>query len=272
MPGGLRHDDAFDTRDGPRLVERITSQTVAHCQRSHLAQVVARDRINALIGGQCPCGAQEGQFSAQPVRTQSDAESRAIRHDIFRGLHRGKRCARVQDCGADLCILGLPMRHERVVVPFERIAATNDLDPLLDVHRGTHLDGQAEAVQQLGTKLSFLRVPRSDEHEARGMADRKTFAFDGIDPGFGHIEQKIDNVIFQQVDLVDVEVSAVGPRQKTGFEGFLAMGEHTLDVEGAGNPVFGHAKGQVHHRRPAFHEFFRIRCRPRRGSLRALPR
>ena len=46
-------------------------------------------------------------------------------------------------------------------------AAADDLDPFVDVRRRTHLDRQAEPVQQLRPQLAFLGVPGADKHEAR---------------------------------------------------------------------------------------------------------
>lgn len=58
--------------------------------------------------------------------------------------------------------------------------------------------------------LAFLGVAGADEDEARGVADRQAFAFDHVFAGDRHVEQQVDDVILQQVDLVDIEIAAIG--------------------------------------------------------------
>ena len=45
------------------------------------------------------------------------------------------------------------------------------------------------------------------------MADGEALAFDRIDAGLGDVEQEVDDMILQKVDLVDIEIAAVGAGQ-----------------------------------------------------------
>ena len=77
-------------------------------------------------------------------------------------------------------------------------------------------DGQAEAIEQLRTQLAFLRVHRAHQHEARGVLVRDAVALDHVDAAGGGVEQRIDQRIGQQVDLVDVQHALVRARQQAG--------------------------------------------------------
>src|SRR6185436_12588960 len=61
----------------------------------------------------------------------------------------------------------------------------------------------------------------------------------------GGIQQDIDQVVGQQVDLVDVEDSAVCGGQQTGLEGADAFGQCLFQVEGSDYPVLGGTHRQL---------------------------
>jgi hypothetical protein len=80
------------------------------------------------------------------------------------------------------------------------------------------------------------------------MADAEALSFDHILAGGSHIEQQVDQVILQQVDLIDIEKTAMCASQKTRLEGFLAMGQRPFNIERADHAVLGRTKRQVDHR------------------------
>ena len=55
-------------------------------------------------------------------------------------------------------------------------------------------------------------------------------------------------MIFKQVHLIDVEKSAVGPRQQARLERFLAARQRALQIERADHAVLRRAKRQIDHR------------------------
>ena len=77
---------------------------------------------------------------------------------------------------------------------------------------------QAEAVNELRTKLSFFRVAGADQHEARGMLNGNTFALDEVSSGDGDIKQQINQVIFEEIHFVNIEEAAIGAREQSGFK------------------------------------------------------
>ena len=75
-------------------------------------------------------------------------------------------------------------------------------------------------------------------------------------------------MVFQQVDLVDVEKSTVRLREQTRREMATAFGECALDVQRADDAVFGCTEGQVHYRhRQAAH--WRLALRMTRPAVMA---
>jgi hypothetical protein len=129
------------------------------------------------------------------------------------------------------------------------IAAADHLDPLVSMSLGlAHLDRQAEPVQKLRAQFALFGVAGAHQHEARGMADRQPLALDDVLARLRHVEQQIDEVILQQVDLVDIEIAAIGPRQQARLERLFALGQGAFDIQRADDAVLGRAERQVDHR------------------------
>ena len=139
---------------------------------------------------------------------------------------------------------------ERRRVALERQPAAHDLRALRRVLRGAHLDAEPEAIEQLRAQLALLGVHRADEQEARRVHGRHRLALDAREPGRGGVEQRVDEVVGQEVDLVDVEDPAVRAGEQPGFEGLLA-GERAAEVERADEPVERRAERQLDERRRA---------------------
>ncbi len=126
-----------------------------------------------------------------------------------------------------------------------RQAPAHDLGPLDRVAGGRHLDGEAEAVEQLRAQLALLGVHRPDEQEARGVHDRDALALDVGPAEGGGVEQQVDQVVVQQVDLVDVEHAAVGCGQQPGLVRRDAGRERALQVQRPDEAVLGGADRQL---------------------------
>lgn len=78
------------------------------------------------------------------------------------------------------------------------------------------------------------------------MTVRDPVAFDVHPAHGGGVEQDVDEVVVQQVDLVDVENTAVCTGQQARREGVLTVAQHLLQVEGADHPVLGRPDRQLH--------------------------
>ncbi len=158
-----------------------------------------------------------------------------------------RRCARFEYPLADLVVLALPLLDISCGIALELVTPSHDQDPRRQVFRRADFDRQSEAVEQLRTQVALFRVAAAHEHEARRVPDAEAFALDHVLTGGRHVEQQVDQVVFEQVHFVDVEKAAMGPCQQAGFEGLFALRQRTLQVEGADDAVFSGAERHVDH-------------------------
>src|SRR3954452_24489714 len=77
------------------------------------------------------------------------------------------------------------------------------------------------------------------------MTDAEAVALDHVLSGCSDIEQKIDEVILQQIDLVDIEEAAIGARQQSRLERLFAMRQRALQIERADHAGLGCAKRKI---------------------------
>jgi len=63
------------------------------------------------------------------------------------------------------------------------------------------------------------------------MPDAESLPLDDVLAGRGNVEQQVDQMVLEQVDLVDVQESAVGPCEQARLEDLLAVGERALEVK-----------------------------------------
>ena len=138
-------------------------------------------------------------------------------------------------------VRGVPGPRRRL----RRQLAAHDLTPLAGRRGRPHVDGETEAVEELGPQLALLGVHRPDEHEPGGVGVRQPVPLDAVHARHRHVEQGVDQVVGEQVDLVDVEHAAVGRGQQAGPEPGLAVGEQLGEVERADDPVLGGAQRQL---------------------------
>jgi hypothetical protein len=183
--------------------------------------VVAGDLGGGFAGGKGAGGAEEGEFAPHAVGAEGDAEGGAVLQDgagVWT-LGRAARACRMRRAGG---FLRAPGGGEGDGVGLIGVAAADHLDAGGDVAGGADFDGEAEAVEELGAQVAFLGVAGADEDEAGGVADRKAVAFDDVLAGLGDVEEEVDDVVLQQVDLVDVEIAAVGAGEEAGLERLFA--------------------------------------------------
>ena len=190
---------------------------------------------------------KQGEVAAQAVGAQGGAQAGdALAHRVAHA-HRGQALAGRDDLFADALVVGLPLRDEGAAVLLKRVAPLDDFHPVGQLVGRFHLDRQAKAVQQLGPQLAFFRVAAAHQHKARRVAHRQAFALDHVFARGGHVDQQVDQVVFQQVDLVDVEKAAVRLGQQAGLKRLHALRQGALQIQRTDHAVFGGAQRQVDH-------------------------
>ncbi len=146
------------------------------------------------------------------------------------------------------------LSSESLRVRVERQSSPHDLGALCRVPRCGNLDGQTEAVEQLGPQLALLGIHRPDEHELRRVGDRYAVALHADGPHGGRVEQEIDEMVVQQVDFVDVQDPAMRICQQTRLEVDGAVAQRLLEIDRTCDAILRRADGQLDQsHRPGFH-------------------
>ncbi len=188
-------------------------------------------------------------MSPRTPSTPSFAHAPVMRSSSRSGQpHRGQAPLRVGEPGRQRLLRRAPALGEGPRVGLERQSPADDLGALAGVVGRADLDAEAEAVQQLRAQVALLDVHRPDEDEPGVVLDGHRLALDPGDPGRGGVEQRVDEVVGQEVDLVDVEDAAVGAGEQARLERVLA-GQRAPEVERADEPVERRADRQLDERR-----------------------
>ena len=136
-----------------------------------------------------------------------------------------------------------PARTPRIAL--ERLGGPDDRHTLGGVHDPLHGHLQPEPVQQLRPQFSLLRVHGADQDEPGRMGKGYAFALHHVDAHSSSIEEDVGHVVVQQVDLVDIEDTAVDRREDARIDGYHPLTDRPLHVDGAHHPVFGHSEREV---------------------------
>ncbi len=229
----------------PRRIERIPPPPVRQRQQRGLADVGPRD-----VGPPVPRGVRDRRtrgddVGAHPVDLEGGADLGDLEEHRVGELDLGEQLAGGGDPVGQRA-LGVGVRlDEGVGVGVEGEPAADDLGAQLRVARRGDLDGEAEAVEELGAELALLGVHGADEHEAGGVGDRDAVALDGGAAHRGGVEQQVDEVVVEEVDLVDVEDAAVGAGEQAGLVLRDAVGQDLGEVQRAEHAVLGGADGEL---------------------------
>ncbi len=133
---------------------------------------------------------------------------------------------------------------EGLRVGIEQQSSAHHLGAQRRVARRGHLDGEAEAVEQLRPQLTFFGIHRADEYELRRVGYRYAVALHGDGTHGGRIEEQVDQMVVQEIDLVDVQDPAMRIGQQTRFEAHRAIAQRLLEVDRSRHAVLGGADGK----------------------------
>lgn len=207
--------------------------------------MLAFGRFRALERGIGAGRAHEREFAAQAIGPHRDAQAGSILQRFIGHRDLGQRLLALGNALDDLGIGLGPVCGECGAIAFLRIAAAHDLDTLFDILRRLHLDRQAEPVEQLRAQFALFRVAAADQHEFRRMPDRQPLALDQVLARLRDIEEQVDQMVLEQIDLVDIQVSAMRAGEQPRLERLLATPQCAFEIERAEHPVLGRAQRQV---------------------------
>ncbi len=235
---------------GRPAVERIAPAPVQQCHGRSTADMLLPHLVVAVQRGQGARGARGHDVAAHAVDAQGGAGG-----DDSLQLPLAQPDARQADaCRGDACrerfLRSPPVGGEPLRVALEREAPPHDLGAQRGLARPAHLDAEPEAIQQLRPQLPLLHVHRADEEEAGSVHGRDRVPLHAGDARRGRVQQRVDEMVGQQVDLVDVEDALMGARQQPCLERPLA-GQRAAEVERPDQPVQARAERELDERRRA---------------------
>merc|ERR1719310_1236098 len=84
------------------------------------------------------------------------------------------------------------------------------------------IQGNRKSVQKVRPQDTLLRIPGRDHKWAAWMRNRETLALDAVHAALDGGEEQADQILLQQVDVVDVEDTAMGLGKKARLEDWLS--------------------------------------------------
>src|ERR1044071_1778424 len=105
----------------------------------------------------------------------------------------------------------LSLKTDRIA--FKLLTEFDNLHAQIEISHGADLSMQTEAVEQLRAQFPFFRIAGADQDKASRVADTDPFALDDIAPACRRVEEQINEMIFQQVDLIDIKKASIGACQ-----------------------------------------------------------
>ena len=125
--------------------------------------------------------------------------------------------------------------------------AAHDLGPRLWIPVALDFRGKPKAVKQLRAQVALFGIHRAHQDEFRRMMEGDAFPFHPIDAGCRAVEQRIDQMVVEEVDLVDIENAAVGVGQQTRLERPPPISQDGLEVDRSDDAVLRRRHRKVHH-------------------------
>ena len=129
------------------------------------------------------------------------------------------------------------MRGKAVRIARETCVAPVDFQSLRAIVLGGDEHAQADPVGDLRAQLAFLGIHRADQREARRVVDRVLTAFDVHDAKRCGVEQRVDDDVGEEIDLVHIEDVAVRSREQPRPESDAAALERGAQVDRAHDVV-----------------------------------
>lgn len=159
--------------------------------------------------GQCGRGAGHDDVGAHPVDLEGSTGGGDLAQGTVPEHHLRKQRPRGSDPLPQRTFLVGPPRGEPGRIVVVREPPPHHLDPLVGLARRRDLDGQPEPVEQLRPQLALFGIHRPDEQEPCGMPYGDAFALHVRGAHGRRIQQQVHQVVVEQVDLVDVQDSAM---------------------------------------------------------------
>ena len=107
----------------------------------------------------------------------------------------------------------------------------NRRDPGVVRRESANLHTESETIDELGPQFPFFGIHGAHQDEPRGLAGGNTITLDRDPAAGGRVQQKIDDVIRQQIDFIDIQDAAVGSGQEAGSQLGAAVLQYPREIQ-----------------------------------------
>src|SRR5688572_7665711 len=186
-------------------------------------------RATSFKRRECSGSPHDRQLATMTVDFEVRAELRDLRQQRPVNRHLSQTRTRARNSLAQLLLVFHARLAKRFRIAIVRLASLYDVYAIIQISLGDDFRVQSKSVQQLRAQFSLFRIAGTDQHEARRMFDGHAFALNSISSCGRNVQQKIDEMVFEKVDLVYVQKAAIGPSQQPGIESLSTLRERAFD-------------------------------------------
>ena len=174
------------------LLEGLAALAMEQGHLGGLTHIIGDHVIAALVGGDGAGGLVHHDVSPQAVNLVLGADAGDELQNVVGHGDAAQKLLAAEDA-LPLGGLGLlPGVHEAEGVGLVGDAALDHLTAFLRGEGAVDLDGQAEAIQELGAQVALLGVHGADEDELGGVADGDALALHVVAAHSGGVQQHVN--------------------------------------------------------------------------------
>ena len=225
-----------------RLIEWHPPPSMSQHERGHPTQVIHRGHGPLLPGCQGRRRPTQHDICAHTFSTNGQRHVTRHGDDVERHISDPNS----SQAEAQLTVVNINRQHRSTGLG--RQLPLHHRHPEQSIRRRRHLNGQTETVEQLRSQLTLFRVHGANEHEPGRVTVGHTIALHPVDARNGHVEERVDEMVGQQVDLIHVQHPAMSRRQQAGSESGGSVSQQCSQVDGAQYAILGGPQRQLHER------------------------
>ena len=228
------------------LLEGLAALAMEQRHQRGLPHIVNAHHSAPLISGNRTGGFVHYDVAAQAVHLVLGADVGNQFQDVIRHYYIRQALLAGDDAFPFRLFVVRPVVHKAEGLGFKGHSAADYGAPFRRGEHAVHFHRQAEAVQELGAQVPFLRIHSADEHKLGGVAYRDALALHIVAAHRGGVQQHIHQVVVEQVDFVNVEDAPMGGGNQPRFKVFGARFDSLFNVQSADQAILGGSHRQVH--------------------------
>ena len=192
----------------------------------------------ALQCRQSSSATHQSEFTSQAVRAQCQTEFGRGFQQFGGGVDIVELITCDLNFSPQCTFFSRPFFAEGSAVVIERFSQTNNLDSGGYIAGRSHVDREAESILKLWAELSLFGVTAADQHKLRRVSHTQPLSLNDVLSGSSDIEERIHDVVLQQIHFVDIQEATIRLCQETWLKRFLAVDECALNIQSADDAVF----------------------------------